>query len=159
MLAVLVSCNASNDSAKKPCNYNDVRVECDGMDGTAETDFIVANASSTFSMTKNEIEILEDAEDEQFATINGETKNCTTGFEAGFRSAYKISGNKLILKYEGDSDDGMKTYTETFSRQGQGNDLLGTWVSTVKTEDGFDYTKLSFTEKSVKSTIECHFYR
>lgn len=163
MLAVLVSCNSSSKSSKRSCTYNDEPIECEALEGSAEapeeTGSIVAEASSAIRLTKNEIEILENAEDEPYASIDGETKSCFVGFEAGFRSSYKISGHKLIMTYEAEGENGMETHTETYSRSGLGNDLMGTWVLSVNTEDGYEYTKLKFTEKSVKSTVECHFYR
>lgn len=154
LLATLVSCKTKTTS--RSCTFNGEPVECSQLnsleDGDTTPPVLTAQVTAAIDVSETEIEILENTYDKKEETVNGKAYSCFIETSVGEVSRYSIANGKLTIM----NDNGSAVYTRT---QGSGKEIDGTWVmKNIKMEKGYIDLKLTFTKKTMKEVVECHFY-
>lgn len=151
-LTILVSCESSENKIRT-CTMNDQTVDCKTMDninGEASTNKILSiKTASEIRLTDNEFEILTNTNEVKTWQGNGEVHTCETNTVAGEIYYYNVDGNTLTLV--------LDDYEMTFSRQGSGLGLAGSWTA-INVQDGMTYaTVLTFNQEEIKIAVKCSF--
>lgn len=151
-LTIFISCN-STENKTRTCTVNDQAVDCKAMDSinseaSADKTLSIKTASE-IRLTDSEFEILTNTNEVTTWQGDGELHTCETNTVAGEIYYYKVSGRILTLI--------LDEHKMTFSRQGSGSGLMGSWTAT-NVEDGMTYaTVLTFTQEEIKIDVKCSF--
>jgi hypothetical protein len=158
MLLTLVACNSEKKSSFS-CTYNGGPCPSETAQYTENKEVVVvAQVISAINVDGHQIEIVENTYDYQEKTENGRIYTCENSTDAGIQATYKIEKDQLTILYDVQTDEGIKTQMDTFTRyQGFGKKLTGTWMGQKQIDkDLYETTFLIFGDKSMKTIVECH---